>query len=206
MRSSEIKKRWRALPRPSSKGGHSIERFKVSEFGSLRSAFQGSFVPEGGYTKLVVGGDIMMSDTPSERTDHDMLFERATGHVLVMGLGLGCCLNVLAGHEDVTRVTVVERDEHIIALVSPYFSKYEHIEFIHADAREYEPPSDAYYGAVWHDIWQDICPDNEEEMVYLMDRYADICGWQDCWSLRELADNGMVCCGHPEVGEEGFYD
>jgi hypothetical protein len=110
------------------RGRWKIERFTVSEdesfVASLRAVFSYSAggrgaLPPGTYTKLTRGGVIVMSDTPDEIADHQPAIRAARGHVLINGLGLGYVLGAVLGKPDVERVTVVEIDEDVIALVGP---------------------------------------------------------------------------------------
>jgi spermidine synthase len=124
-----------------------------------------------------------MSDTPDERRDHLSAIREAKGHVLLNGLGLGCVLQSCLEKEGVTKVTVVEKEEDVIALVAPHYQERygDRLEVVHADAFEYKPPKGVRYGMVWHDIWPNMCADNLPEMHRLHRKYGRRTEWQGSW-------------------------
>ena len=162
-----------------------IETFTVSAADAAMSAVRRSYVPDGEYTRLTIGGNLVMSDTPKERCDHNPLFWKATGHVLLNGLGLGCCLNVVLNTDGVRRVTVIEKNRDVIDLVGPHFPE---AEIICDDAFDWKPPRGVRYGAVWHDIWSNMCIDNLTEMHRLHRKYGRRTDWQGSWSRGFLED------------------
>ena len=121
-----------------------------------------------------------MSDTPDEKRDHYEIVNRAKGHVLINGLGLGMVLAAVLKKQEVERVTVVEIDADVISLVGPHFHN-DRLVIIQSDAFTYKPPKGEIYGAVWHDIWDSICDDNLSEMTKLKRRYGRRTIWQGCW-------------------------
>jgi hypothetical protein len=170
------------------RGKWRIEKFTITDRGSelatLRSLWQdgrGSICP-GTYTKLVCEGrGIVMSDTPDEMRDHADAVRHARGYVLINGLGLGMVLGAILKKPDVERVTVVELDADVIALVGPHYA-CDRLEIVNASAFDYEPPRGSRYGAVWHDIWDEICADNLPQMTKLKRKYGRRALWQGCWS------------------------
>jgi hypothetical protein len=162
-----------------------ISKFSVSQDESIMSSFHRSYVPEGNYTSLRISGHgLVMSDTPKEFRDHFEFFRHAAGNVLVHGLGLGCCLNVIRHIPKVQSITVIEINPDVIAIVGPHFVDPK-ISIIQGDARTWQPPKGAFYDAVWHDIWSDICTDNLKEMVAFHRRYGRKAAWQGSWSRSE---------------------
>lgn len=164
-------------------GNCRIETFNVSPDQSRLDAIRSMgrrFVPPGQYTRLLVNGRTMMSDTPDEKRDHWAAVRNAQGHCLVNGLGLGMVANAMALKDDVSRVTVVEISADVIGLVAHTLHKK--IDVIHADAFDYVPPKGQRYGCVWHDIWQDICSDNLSEVARLKRKYGRRCDWQGAWA------------------------
>lgn len=180
-----------AVPEGSS-GPWRIERFTVTEqearsFRSMMLAGAGRGIEPGTYTKLVhKRRGIVMSDTPAERRDHMFFVNAATGHVLINGLGIGMCLNAVLQKPDVTKVTVVELDEDVIALSGPHYLADPRVEIVHCSAYDYQPPKGVRYGAVWHDVWDDICSDNYDAMKSLHRKYARRADWQGSWSRPEV--------------------
>lgn len=171
-----------------SAGPWKIERFTVSKEDAMWSSFRSSSrrIPPGTYTRLThQHRGVVMSDTPAERRDHIFFVQQARGHVLINGLGLGMCLAAVLRKPEVERVTVIEIDADIIALVGPHFTGDPRVQIVHADAMEWHPPAGVRYGAVWHDIWDAICSDNLPEMARLHRRYGRKADWQDSWG-KEL--------------------
>jgi hypothetical protein len=172
-------------------GDWSIQRFTVSKeaerFGQLRamisSSSRGRYVPTGTYIKLVHSNEIVMSNTPDELNDCREFLYKAKGNVLINGLGLGMVLEACLVKPEVTHVTVVEISQDVINLVGLFFKeKYgDRLTIINADALEYKPTKGSRFGAVWHDIWNNICADNLYEMKKLHRKYGRKSDWQGSW-------------------------
>jgi hypothetical protein len=146
--------------------------------------------PPGTYTMLTHDlRGVVMSDTPDERRDHLVFVLKAHGHVLINGLGLGMCLAAVLARSEVTRATVVEADEDVIALVGRHYVGDPRVEIVHADAYDYAPPRGVRYGAVWHDIWDAISSDNLPGMTRLHRKYGRRTDWQGSWA-RDLCESG----------------
>lgn len=175
-------------------GDWAVERFTVApdeaSMERFRAAinFGGRFVPAGTYTRLVRRGAIVMSDTPDEIRDHMWAIYQAHGHCLVNGLGLGVVLGGMLRKAGVERVTVVEIDPDVIALVAPhYIAQFgDRCEIVQADALEWAPPKGVRYGVVWHDIWNSLCWDNLADMHRLHRRYGRRADWQGSWGREYI--------------------
>jgi hypothetical protein len=166
------------------KGAWKIEKFTPT-YTDFHALVHGRAVPVGEtFTKLTRNGKLVMSDTPAEMDDHYMPVRFAKGHCLINGLGIGMVLKNILLNKEVTKITVIEISQDLIDLVSPFY-KDSKIEFICADALEYQPPKGIKYGMVWHDIWDDICTDNLPEMEKLHRKYGRRCLWQGSWG-KEL--------------------
>lgn len=175
---------------------YSITQFTVSDDDirlfnlRLMMSGQGSRrMVAGTYTRLNFKGqyDPLMSDTPAEIQDHREFIQRATGHILLNGLGLGFVLEMCMDKPDVIQATVIEIDQELIDLVAPYYhEKYpEQIQVVCADALTYKPPKGVRYGAVWHDIWPSICADNLDDMKVLSRKYGRRTDTQGSWCRWE---------------------
>jgi len=174
----------------------SVESFTISEMGAtiwnIKCA-EGHEILPGEYTRLVMDGDTMMSDTPKELLDHEMMFAATKllgGHVLIAGLGLGCALNVIAMMDNVTKVTVIELDDDVMANHAPYFREKfgDKVEIIHASIFDWEPPKGVIYSVAWMDIWLHLSEDNLDEMDELTDKFICKCQWLGCWSEEEVRE------------------
>jgi len=178
-------------------GAYSIEKFIVSEkdasFHNMRSTFsfgdRGRTIEAGEYTKMVRGGTIVMSDTFAEIRDHSCFIEEAHDHVLINGLGLGWVIEALFQKKEVKTIVVIEKSKDVISLVKQHYynkcPKDKYIIIVHADAFEYKPQKGQRYGAVWHDIWDNICGDNLEDMKKLHRKYCRRTDWQSSWCRDE---------------------
>jgi hypothetical protein len=176
-------------------GAWGVERLEISEaeatVARLRSVFSFSerrlAPPAGTYTRLVqrchegvCGTRLVMSDTPAELHDLIPFVERATGHVLIAGLGLGIATELVLGKPGVTSVTVLEVEKDVIALVHPHLARWANLTVIHADARTWKWPRGQRWDAVWLDIWNDLGQANEED-ARLHRRYARVANWWGSW-------------------------
>ncbi|MFH0848699.1 MAG: rRNA adenine N-6-methyltransferase family protein [archaeon] len=128
-----------------------------------------------------------MSDTPSEIRDHSMFISKAYGQVLITGLGLGMVTLAAAKKDSVSHVVVLEKEPHVIALVSQHLPFQEKITVIQADAFTWKKPKDwAKFDCCWHDIWPDICIDNLIGMRKLHRRFGRWCSFQMSWRRSTL--------------------
>lgn len=164
-----------------------VERFDVGEhdLGRLSFAMDGRPIPPGTYTRLMRGGHLVMSDTPAEVCDHYEAIRRATGRVLVHGLGIGMVLKAVLEKPDVTHVDVVEKSPDVIALVAPHYAD-PRVNVIEGDALTYKFPKGMKWDIAWHDIWDDMCEDDLPEMARLKRRYGRRVKWQGCWGQEHI--------------------
>ena len=171
-----------------------VQPFSVSEDDARtynKGKLEYSKITPGDYMRLLINGKTMMSNTPMEiRTNFDF-YLNAKGHVLINGLGLGCLVEKLLTRTDIKSITVIENNPSVIELVAPTFNANPKVNIIEADAFSWIPPQNAFYDAVWHDIWIDISTGNLEQMKALMKKYSRICAYQDCWGRKEAINNSQ---------------
>lgn len=173
---------------PEGKSGNwHIERFEVDQHGAFMESLTGRPIRPGVYTRLMHGRTVVMSDTPAEMRDHYAAVRAASGVVLINGLGLGMVANACLAKPSVDRVIVIELSPDVISLVAPHYAEIygARFEVVNASAFDYKPTEPAY-GAVWHDIWNDLCADNLPEMTRLKRKYARRANWQGCWGEHEI--------------------
>jgi len=170
----------------------SIRRFTVSEKNAsverIRSVYsfssRGRCVPAGTYTRLLRDKVVVMSDTPDELSDCLSAWYHAEGFCLINGLGLGLITELCLMKSEVEKITVIEIDSDVIKLVGEHlFSKYgmKRLEIINTDALQYKSPPKFKYNMVWHDIWDNICADNLNDMKKLHRKYGQKTKWQGSW-------------------------
>lgn len=183
-----------------------VERFTVSkgeaDWERLRSMFSGGGrgVPEGTYTRLTRNGEVIMSDTPDEIRDHLGAIRRASGRVLIHGLGLGMVARACLLKPEVEHVTVVDLSPSVVKLVGvPLMMKFgkghcllsnrgdvqimesDNLRILTADAYTWKPEKGERWHIAWHDIWDNLCTDNLKEMAKLHRRFGRRVNWQDSW-------------------------
>ena len=165
-------------------GDWSVSTFEVpkNDLSQMISMLKsGRGVPAGTYKRLKRNGTVVMSNTPDEIRDFSHFTRHAKGYILINGLGIGCVVKVLLDKPEITKITVIEKSEDVIKLVSPYFND-ERLVIINADAFEYVPPKSEKFNYVWHDIWDYITSDNLPEMARLHRKYGRKTEWQDSWA------------------------
>lgn len=174
------------------RGRIKVEHFTVSEddakFHNLRCMINGDrwgTISPGTYTRLVIDGSTMMSDTDMELLSCSPIMCHATGDVLIGGLGLGLILHPILAKPEVKSVTVLELDPEVIALVTPWLPKDERLRIVQADVFTWKPPRGTRYDAIWLDIWPDRTVDNLDEMKRLRKVWAPRRRWPGaylgCW-------------------------
>lgn len=170
-----------------------VSTFEVTEeeimIHNIRARFQPGCrtMKAGTFKKLTRNGQIIMSNTPAEISDHiSFIFTaKRNKNILINGLGLGVALTEILKSGAIETVTVIEKSEDVIKLVGPSFTNEPRVSIIHADAFEWKPPKGLKYDVVWHDIWDNICSDNLPEMTKLHRKYGKRTDWQGSW-CKEL--------------------
>lgn len=129
----------------------------------------------GDYVKLIIQGDLWMSDTPMERHTNQDIVIGARGDVLIGGLGLGMIPSALLlpdskyHRTDIRSVTVIEKNPDVIALIAPHLT-YPNLRILEADVFTWKP--DQKFDTIYMDIWSDISSDNVPEIARLHRRYG----------------------------------
>lgn len=145
------------------------------------------FVPPGVYAQLRVGGTVMMSDTPMEMGTNVEVVYRATGNVLIAGLGLGMILLPILRKPAVQLVTVVEQSADVVALVADPIRRAageDGTKLVVRQADIFRWRTTQQYDVVYFDIWPSMCGTNVAEMDALRARFAPNLkpgGWVGCW-------------------------
>jgi len=153
-------------------GDFKIDHFEVTK-GNFRYALQG--ISPGRYVRLTKNGEVVMSDTDMEKRTNAEFIIRAHGDVIVGGLGIGLILLAIQDKEDVTSITVIEKNMEVISLVMPYLGPHlnKKVKVEYGDVFTWRPPKGRRYDCIYMDIWPFINRDvYEEEMVPLKRRYG----------------------------------
>jgi len=176
-------------------GDWEVSKFEITEsdakMWNLRQAINlhrpQRMIKSGFYTMITRNGKTIMSDTPSEIEDHLEAINKAKGKVLINGLGIGMVLKACLENPKVEHVTVVEISKDVIKLVGGEYKRQfgDKLTIINESAFDYIPPEGVMYDIVWHDIWDDICEDNLDDMGLLDDKYCNICEWQGFWAEEQ---------------------
>lgn len=180
-------------------GVATIKHFTVSKHDSTFTAIRamqhpGAYVPEGRYAQLLVGRELMMSDTSMERRSNVGFTWKAHGQVLVAGLGLGLILFAIADEPKVEHITVIEKYQDVIDLVGPAVKAKlgDKVTFVCADIFDWRPAKGVKFNTIYFDVWPNICTDNLKDMAKLHRAFAskldksDPARWMDSWMRAEL--------------------
>lgn len=174
-------------------GPWKVETFTISkqesESSLLRSLLTGTpgvYVQAGTYKRLMCSDEVVMSNTLMEINTNKDFINRATGRVLINGLGLGMVLSEILKKDSVESVTVIERFQDVINLTAPSFAHDPRVKIIHCCAFEYTPEDGEVFDVAWHDIWTYISPSNLDEMWKLEDKLRPyVKGYQESWAKSE---------------------
>lgn len=166
-------------------GNWKVQHFEIPKFSieGARLMMRGRGCRPGIYTRLTRNGSVIMSDTDAERSDHWEAGDEASGSVLIVGLGLGMCLQAIAAKPEVTHVHVIELEQDVIDLVWPHYAEMfgAKISVERADAFIRTPRKGERYDYAWWDIWDNISGDNYLEMKALVARWRGRIKRQNCW-------------------------
>jgi hypothetical protein len=187
---------------PGKVGTAEVEHFEVSEAESRTSHMLASMRPggrfdgvdPGRYARLNINGRLLMSDTFAERITNITVVQKAHGHVLVAGLGLGMILWPIVAKPEVTKITVVEKNSDVCALVKPHLPKSSKLSVVQGDIYEWAPQKGMKFNTIYFDIWGDVSTDTLKDMEKLHRRFAprldrtDPKRWMNSWKKEYLVD------------------
>lgn len=165
-----------------------VKKFHVDEMGArmhnMRERLEGRkrYILPGDYWMLTQGSTCVMSNTPAEYADHYKFIQRATGDVLIGGLGLGMVVAALLRKPEVSSITVVEISQDVIDLVSPCYTDPRVI-IVHGDLNTWVP--DRHFDYAWYDIWSYISGDEYQNMLDITKRLRKYVSHSDCWCKHE---------------------
>lgn len=180
-------------------GVATVSRFSVDNeratFANLRSMVNGeaSFMrlSAGDYVRLVVNGELMMSDTDMEKRTNAEFIANAKGRVMIAGLGIGLILENLRdkiANGVVTSIVVYEKYQDVIDLVGHRYKDLP-IEIRCEDIMTYRPKKGEVYDTIYFDIWPTISTDNLDDMRKLHLRWKSHKtkdAWMNSWMRDHL--------------------
>lgn len=121
---------------------------------------------------LSINNDVWMLDVPSEAATIDPCAQKAFGHVVSFGLGIGYFVFMALKNPLVKSITVIENNERIIELfkkyILPQFASSIPLEIIHGDAYNYFKEDQLkHFDYIFVDIYQSNEDGLETEMALL---------------------------------------
>lgn len=154
---------------------------------NIPSGISGDFkVVDGDDTVLYqnIGGKWMniMDNSDIEAAQASAFLSAATGDVLLAGLGIGMVLEPLVNNRNVTSITIIEKYQEVIDLVSPHIVSSKLIRIINDDIYTWSP--DKNYDVAWFDSY--VYPQDGDEplgdyLVAMTNKYRTVVGSAYFW-------------------------
>ena len=149
-----------------------IEKYKPYEAfvcDDIRTDEELKEIPQIGFFDTEFSFPVVMEDEqewmaikPNEIETMRQPIARAMGRVVAFGLGMGYYAFMVSEKPEVKMLTIVERDENVIALfrkhILPQFPQKEKIDIVRQDAFEFvaNRMADGYYDHAFVDLWHDV--------------------------------------------------
>lgn len=126
-----------------------------------------------------------MSDTPQEANTIDPYAKKAFGNTLTFGLGIGYFIYMALLNQDVTSITIIEKNIEVIKMFKKYllpqFIHQDKIKIIHGDAFDYfNKDFISQFDYTFVDIWQND-QDGFEIINSLLEQYLPEDDKVDFW-------------------------
>lgn len=143
-------------------------------------------------------GKCMMSDHLTEAYTNKKFIEKAKGEVLVFGLGLGFILFPLLSDLSISRIVVVEIDEHWIQSISPIIKEFDVrgiLEIRLGDAINYYEKlakTEEKFDTIYFDIWQDVNEEAIKEITFFHSTYLQFLKDSDSYIDSWLSEKTKV--------------
>lgn len=122
----------------------------------------GFFDTEFSFPAVMENGREWMAIKPNEIETMRLPIARATGKVVAFGLGMGYYAFMVSEKPEVKKLTIVERDENVIALfreyILPQFPQKDKIDIVRQDAFEFvaNHMAGSGYEHAFVDLWHDV--------------------------------------------------
>jgi spermidine synthase len=141
----------------------------------VKITYKDSNLPSGTYAVLYINNEVVMADDVTERNTNYPFVQAAHGNVLIAGLGLGMIVHAIK--DKVDKITVVEINSDVIAMVTP--SLPNEIIVINADIYNWTPSEK--YDTIYFDIWNKDVPENKLHSEYLHQKAEDWKSYPFAW-------------------------
>lgn len=202
---TNIKELYKVIPERESKRfaiKHKVATEEDVKFCKLRSAINGhpaeyyDFEP-GTYVRLIdkeqAFDRIIMSNTPMEIRTNWEIINKATGNVLIAGLGLGIVLLHIQDNPKVKSITVIEKYKELVDLIKPLLSLNNKVKIIRGDIFKWLPKGKSKYDTIYFDIWNNVSGDNYEDTKVLHKRFRKYLNkksnpesWMNSWRREDF--------------------
>lgn len=175
-----------ALYTEAAQGVAAIQKYTVeNNFYAMRYR-----ITPGDYVRLMINGELAMSNTYMELdTNYDFL-SAAHGDVLIGGLGLGLIVRIIQDKPEVTSITIVEYHQDVIDLVTAQVPFNEKVKIVLGDAKTYKPEKGVKFDCIYMDIWNwlnsdvywnDMVPMKKHYRKYLKKKDISPDRYLRCW-------------------------
>ena len=134
-------------------------------------------------------GEVVMEDSVRELSRHLPIWLRASGRVLVTGLGLGCVVRGLLANPEVAEIDVVEIDPHVMNVIGDEFIAEPRVNLILGDALNLEWMPGTAWDYAWHDLFHEDGNGALQALhAQLLLKYREACAQQGAWAFpRDMA-------------------
>lgn len=177
-------------------GDFEIDIFEISCKKDFRAIIDG--IPEGRYVRLRHKGQVVMSNTLMEQRTNRYFCCNAHGDVLIGGLGIGMIIMDIQDKENVTSITVIEKNQEVIDLVASQLPLNDKVKIICADVFAWKPDKGVKYDCIYMDIWNYVNSEVfKNEMLPLKRKYCHYMKNKDespkrftkCWAEWHAKNN-----------------
>lgn len=174
-------------------GRFTLERFTITkENNSIRFP-----LPHGEYVRLMEHGEVVMSDTPMEKRTNQFFIDNAHGDVLIAGLGIGLIVLPIQDKEEVTSITILEKNPEVIEMVAEQLPLNDKVTIIQGDVYEHTFPKGTKFNCIYFDIWNYVNSEVYQEMKKLKRKYLkykrtlaeDPNAFIKCWAEYQAKNN-----------------
>jgi len=118
--------------------------------------------------------EVVMSDSWMEQNTNIDFVRKASGDILIAGLGIGMIVLALQKKPDVKSITVVEKDNRlatfILSYIGPFLDRLK-VKIVVSDIHKFH--TERYYDYIYCDIWNNISNLNLREMDKLTEKFKD---------------------------------